>query len=78
MKTAVSIPDDVFEGAERLARHTRKSRSQLHSDALREYVSRHSADEAIEKWNSVIDKVSPVADGFVDEATRRTLERSEW
>jgi metal-responsive CopG/Arc/MetJ family transcriptional regulator len=36
MKTAVSIPDDVFEGAERLARRTKKSRSQLFSDALRE------------------------------------------
>jgi len=29
MKTAISIPDDVFEGAERLARRTKKSRSQL-------------------------------------------------
>jgi metal-responsive CopG/Arc/MetJ family transcriptional regulator len=74
----VSIPDDVFEGAERLARHSRKSRSQLYSDALREYVSRHSADEAIEAWNNVIEKVKPVTDGFVTEAARRTLEQSDW
>ena len=36
MKTAVSIPDDVFESAERLARRTKKSRSRLFSDALRD------------------------------------------
>jgi metal-responsive CopG/Arc/MetJ family transcriptional regulator len=78
MKTAVSIPDDVFNGAERLARHSRKSRSQLYSDALREYVSRHSVDETIDAWNSVIDKVSPGIDQFAAEAARRTLERSGW
>src|SRR5579883_1096225 len=35
MKTAVSIPADVFESAERLARRTRKSRSQLYSEAVK-------------------------------------------
>jgi metal-responsive CopG/Arc/MetJ family transcriptional regulator len=36
MKTAVSIPDDLFEQAEELARRSKKSRSQLFADALRE------------------------------------------
>ena len=48
LKTAISIPDAVFEGAERLARRTRKSRCQLFSDALREYLARHAADEVTE------------------------------
>ena len=43
MKTAISIPDDVFEVAERLARRTKKSRSRLFSDAIGEYVARHAA-----------------------------------
>jgi metal-responsive CopG/Arc/MetJ family transcriptional regulator len=42
MKTAVSIPDEVFESAERLARRMKKSRSRLFSDAVREYVARHT------------------------------------
>jgi metal-responsive CopG/Arc/MetJ family transcriptional regulator len=29
MKTAVSVPDDVFESAERLARRERRSRSEV-------------------------------------------------
>jgi metal-responsive CopG/Arc/MetJ family transcriptional regulator len=40
MKTPVSIPDHVFKQAERLARQSRKSRSELFTDAMREYVGR--------------------------------------
>jgi metal-responsive CopG/Arc/MetJ family transcriptional regulator len=46
LKTVVSIPDDAFAGAERLAKRTKKSRSQLFSDAVREYVARHAAKES--------------------------------
>ena len=78
MKTAVSIPDDVFEGAERLARRTKKSRSQLFSDALREYVARHSDDEVTEAMNRVCSEVGSTKDEFVEAAARRILEQVEW
>ena len=78
MKTAVSIPDDVFEGAERLAKRTRKSRSRLFSDALREYVARHSAEEVTEAMDRVCDALGGNTDEFVAIAARRTLERNEW
>jgi len=78
MKTAVSIPDDVFEGAERLARRTRKSRSRLFSDALREYVARHSADQVTEAMNKVCDEIGDTQDPFISSAARRVLERTEW
>jgi metal-responsive CopG/Arc/MetJ family transcriptional regulator len=78
MKTAVSIPDDVFKGAERLARRTKKSRSQLYSDAVKEYVLRHSPDEVTEAMNRVCEVLKSTKDEFVSAAARRTLERSEW
>ena len=78
MKTAVSIPDDVFADAERLARRTKKSRSQLFSDALREYVSRHAAEEQTEAWDRAVSAVGPLRDPFVTEAGRRILQRAEW
>src|SRR5262249_946770 len=40
MKTAVSIPDEIFEEAERLAKRMKRSRSQIFSRALAEYVAR--------------------------------------
>jgi hypothetical protein len=51
MKAAVSIPDEVFKGAERLARRTKRSRRRIFSDALREYLTRHSSDEVTEAVN---------------------------
>jgi metal-responsive CopG/Arc/MetJ family transcriptional regulator len=36
MKTAISIPDDVFAQAEKVARLLKKSRSEIYSEALRE------------------------------------------
>ena len=78
MKAAVSIPDEVFTGAERLARRTKKSRSRLYTDALRDYVARHEPDAVTEAMNRVCDEPGTPADDFTRAAARRILERSEW
>ena len=78
MKTAVSIPDDIFEGVERLARRTKRSRSRLFSDALKEYLDRHSPDKVTEAMNKACAEVGDEGDEFVSTAASRTLERSEW
>lgn len=78
MKTAVSIPDDVFHGAERLARRSKKSRSRLFSDALREYVARHAPEEVTEAMNRACAAVGDTSDPFVSAAARRILKRTEW
>ena len=78
MKTAVSIPDEVFARAERLARRSKRSRSELFSAALSEYVARHAPDEVTEAMNRVCDDVGEQSDRFIAAAGRRVLERSEW
>lgn len=78
MKTAVSIPDEVFARVERLARRAGKSRSEVFSEALREYVARHAPDEVTDAMNRVCEQVQPEGGPFVREAARRVLERTEW
>jgi metal-responsive CopG/Arc/MetJ family transcriptional regulator len=78
MKTAISIPDEVFEGAERLARRTKKSRSQLFSDAVSEYIARHAPEEVTEAMDRVCEELGHSKDKFVSAAARRALEHSEW
>jgi antitoxin MazE6 len=78
MKTAVSIPDDVFDAAQRLARRTKRSRSRVFSDALREYLARHSPDEITDAMNRACAEIGDTRDPFIAEAARRILERSEW
>jgi metal-responsive CopG/Arc/MetJ family transcriptional regulator len=78
MKTAVSVPDDVFAAADRLARRAGTSRSEVYTRALREYVARHAADEVTEALNAVV-AVLPIEDvPFVVDAAQATLARSEW
>jgi hypothetical protein len=77
MKTAISLPDDLFADAERLARELGKSRSRLYGDALREYVARHSAGSVTESLDRVCDAVESRED-FARAAARRTFARSEW
>ncbi len=78
MKTAVSVPDDVFESAERLARRERRSRSEVYSAALREYVARHSPDEVTDALNRVVSDIGDAVDPFLQQATTRILDRTEW
>jgi metal-responsive CopG/Arc/MetJ family transcriptional regulator len=78
MKTAVSIPDDVFEKAERFARRTKRSRSEVFSAALREYIARHAPDEVTDAINRAVDELGEERDEFVAAAARRVLEKTDW
>ena len=78
MKIAVSVPDDVFADAERLAKRLKKSRSQVYSNALREYVARHADDRVTETLDDVVASVGEARDEFVSKAARRTLKRADW
>jgi len=79
LKTAISIPDDLVASAEKLSRRTKRSRSDIYSAAVREYVARHSGDAVTEAMNETLDKVgSARIDPFVSQAARMTLEQVEW
>ena len=80
MKTAISIPDDVLKDVERLARRTKRSRSQFFSDAAKEYLARHTTDDVTEAMNRVCAEVGVGigADEFTARAARDILKRVEW
>ncbi len=79
MKTAISVPDDLFRAAERHARRVRKSRSQLYAEALTEYLARHAPDEVTEAMNRVVERLTdPGPEPFVAAAARRVFQRTEW
>ena len=77
MKTAISLPDDLFAAADTLAKSLGKSRSWLVAEALAEYVAKHRHADVTERLNAVY----AVEDGRLDpglaELQRQTLLRSE-
>ncbi len=79
MKTAVSVPDDLFAQADRLARRSSRSRSEVYSAALREYVARHAPDEVTAALDAVLAELGqPEGDEFAAAAAHGTLESAEW
>ena len=78
MKTAVSIPDDVFEDAERLATRLGTSRSQLYARALAEFVARHDDDRVTALMDQAVREAGVEADTFLQSAARQSLQRVEW
>ncbi len=57
VKTAISIPDPVFEEAERLAEQLGVSRSRLYSEAVSEYLVRRVSEGVTERLNTIYDEV---------------------
>jgi len=78
MKTAVSLPDEVFDAAERLARRSGTTRSGLYSQAIAEYVARHEPDRVTAAMDLVLADVGVEPDPWVTSAARRILRDTEW
>jgi predicted DNA-binding protein len=78
MKTAVSIPDDLFDRADELARQSGKSRSQLYRDALSEYLHRHDPSAVTRALDELVDNLASAPGPWLSKAAHRTLERNEW
>jgi metal-responsive CopG/Arc/MetJ family transcriptional regulator len=78
MKTAVSIPDEIFADAERLAKRMKRSRSEIFSRALAEYLARHMPDLVTEAMNQTLVEVNELTDPFTIAAGTRLLSRTEW
>jgi predicted DNA-binding protein len=80
MKTAISLPDPLFEAAERLARQLGKSRSQLYAEALRAYLERHRDEDITARLNEIYDAEPELAelDPVLDALQYRSLPKEEW
>ena len=78
MKTAVSIPDDLFRQADELAGRLGKSRSQVYREALAEYLLRRDAQAVRSTLDTLVDQLGLAQDEWLAAASRRTLENAEW
>lgn len=78
MKTAVSIPNPIFEEAERAARRMRLSRSQLYSEALRAYLDLHRDELVTEALDRVYAEGESAVDPALSAMQLRSLPREDW
>jgi predicted transcriptional regulator len=77
MKTAVSLPDELFRRAERLAGRLGIPRSRLYAQALAEYLERHRHDGVTEALDAIYRAESSALDEELEKAQRRVLDE-DW
>jgi len=78
MKVAVSVPEPLFEAAERVSQRLRIPRSQLYSRAIAAYVREHSGEDVTKALNAVYRKHSPALDPAWEKVSLEVLRREKW
>lgn len=78
MKTAISIPDDVFESADALASEMGVSRSELYATAVAEYVAKFRDEDVTERLNQVYAEMPSHLPADVRHAQARSLGGNDW
>jgi len=78
MKTAVSLPDAVFEQAEALAQQLGLSRSELYTKALQSYLKRYNREHILLKLNQVYATESSELDPVMARMQFISLPHEDW
>ena len=78
MKTAISLPDELFASAEALAERLGVSRSSLYATAVAEFLAKHQARKVTDRLNALYVDESSALDPRLARAQQRTATRSEW
>ena len=78
MKTAISIPNNVFEQAESLARKLKISRSELFTEAVKVYLKENHAEDVTAKLDEVYGNAHSNLDKDLLNAQTASLPKEEW
>ena len=78
MKTAISIPNEIFEAAEKLARRLGVSRSELFAKAVSEFLRKHRNDDVSKKLNEIYDGEPSGLDSITEAMQNTSLDKDEW
>lgn len=78
MKTAISLPDDLFLQADQTAKELGMSRSEFYATALRSFIAARRRADLTEQINAVCAEVDTALPNDLAQAARRRLLEAEW
>jgi metal-responsive CopG/Arc/MetJ family transcriptional regulator len=78
MKTAISIPEKLFESAEQFARGRGMSRSELYATALRQYLEAHRGEMITGRLDEIYGQESDGLDRDIARLQARSLPEDDW
>ncbi len=78
MKTAVSIPDNIFLDAERYAKNHGFSRSKLYSKALAQFLEKNSKEDVTKELDKIYSHQPSALNETVATLQFCSLGKEEW
>ncbi|MEP6780080.1 MAG: ChpI protein [Gemmatimonadaceae bacterium] len=78
MKTAISLPDDLFKSGDSLAKRLGVSRSELYARALADFVAKYKTSQLTQRLNAVYAEEDSRLDPAMVATQTRTLARESW
>ena len=78
MKTAVSLPDELFQEAEAAAERMNVTRSRLYAEALRLFLERQREQSITDQINKVLETESSELDPVLAEMQARSILPEKW
>lgn len=78
MKTAISLPDEIFHSADQLAKRLGMSRSELYAKAVSIYISTHKNEAVTKALNKIYTKEKSEIDSAINMMQLKSLPKEEW
>lgn len=78
MKTAISVPNDVFELSEKLAKKLKVSRSQVFAMGVKKLGEELEKDDVTAKLNEFYSKEKAEIDPVIMKMAALSLPKEEW
>jgi metal-responsive CopG/Arc/MetJ family transcriptional regulator len=78
MKTAISIPDLLFDEAEKLAQRLGMSRSELYAKALAAYIEEYRDEDVTDALNLLYDEEDSSLDPILQQMQVMSLPQEDW
>jgi len=78
MKTAISIPNNIFDAAEKTAKRLGVSRSELYSNAVKDYIDSHIAEHITDTLNEIYTAERSSLDPNIRQMMVSSIEKEDW
>ncbi len=78
MKTAISIPDEIFHDANHLAKRLGMSRSEFYSKAVSSYIAAHQNEAVTRTLNEIYKKETSKVDPVINLMQLKSLPKEQW
>ena len=78
MKTAISIPDNIFKAADQYAKSHGVSRSELYTKAVIQFLQQHPSDHITKKLDKIYSSSKSEMDSVLSAMQLSSIEKEEW